>query len=109
MNLSGIPEGAKVHTIGELTRAVKGLIEEGFPSVWVSAEASNVKPYPSGHVYLTLKDAEAQLSAVLWRGVALRLGFDLKNGQEIIARGRLTVYAPRGQYQFVIEELQPKG
>jgi exodeoxyribonuclease VII large subunit len=109
MDLVGIPEGVKLHTIGELTRAVKGILEEGFPSIWVVGEASNVKAYPSGHIYLSLKDSEAQLSAVIWRGIALRMRFDLKDGQEVIARGRLTVYPPRGQYQFVIEEIQPKG
>ena len=63
----------------------------------------------SGHVYLTLKDAEAQLRTVLWRGIALRLRHDLREGQEVIARGRLSVYVPRGEYQLVVEELHPKG
>src|SRR5216684_2569355 len=109
MSLAGIPEGVKVLSIGELTREVKGLIEEGFPAVWVTGEVSNLKPYPSGHIYLSLKDAEAQLSAVIWRSVALRLRYDLRNGQEVIARGRLSVYEPRGQYQLVVEEIHPKG
>lgn len=104
-----IPEGTKVLSVGELTRAVKGLLEEAFPTVWVAGELSNVARPSSGHVYLSLKDAEAQLNAVIWRGVALRLRFDPKDGQEVIARGRMTVYPPRGQYQFVIEELHVKG
>src|SRR4051812_23184587 len=96
------PEGVKILSIGELTRAVKGLLEEGFAQVWVAGEISNLSRPSSGHVYLTLKDASAQLRAVLWRGVALRLRFDLRDGMEIFASGRLSVYAPRGDYQLVI-------
>ncbi len=109
MPVPSIPEGTKVLTVGELTRAVKGLVEEAFPSVWVAGELSNVARPSSGHLYLSLKDADAQLNAVIWRGIALRLRFDPRDGQEVIARGRLTVYPPRGQYQFVIEELHVKG
>lgn len=107
--MSGPPEGVKVLTVGELTRGLKGLIEEAFPSVWVSGEISNCKQASSGHVYLTLKDAEAQLRAVMWRGFALRLRFTVKDGLEVIARGKLDVYAPHGEYKLVIEELHPKG
>jgi exodeoxyribonuclease VII large subunit len=104
-----IPTKAKVLSVGELTRAVKGLLEEAFVSVWVSGEISNLSRPSSGHIYLSLKDAEAQLRAVMFRGTALRLRFDPADGQHVIARGRLTVYPPRGDYQFVIEELQVKG
>jgi exodeoxyribonuclease VII large subunit len=70
---------------------------------------SNLARPSSGHVYLTLKDEEAPLKAVVYRGIALRLRFDLRDGMRVIARGRLTVYAPRGEYQLAIEEVQPKG
>jgi exodeoxyribonuclease VII large subunit len=103
------PAGVQVLTVGELTRAVKGLLEEACSSVWVEGEVSNLSRPASGHVYLTLKDEEAPLKAVLYRGVGLRLKFDLRDGMRVIARGRLTVYAPRGEYQFLIEEVQPKG
>src|SRR5205085_9566017 len=63
----------------------------------------------SGHVYLKLKDAESQLNTVVYRGVALRLRFDLQDGMEVIAKGRLIVYVPRGEYQLQVEEIQPKG
>ncbi len=104
-----VPAGVKVLTIGELTREIKGLIEDGFPSVWTTGEVSNLSRPASGHIYLTLKDADAQLRTVLWRSVAMRLRFDLREGQEVIARGRLSVYTPRGEYQLVVEELHPKG
>jgi len=109
MGIPTVPEGAKVLSVGELTRTVKGLLEDAFPAVWVSGEVSNVARPSSGHIYLTLKDAEAQLRAVIWRGIALRLRFDPADGQEVIARGRLSVYPPRGEYQLVIEELHIKG
>jgi exodeoxyribonuclease VII large subunit len=104
-----VPQGVKILTVGELTRAVKGVIEDGFSSVWVSGEVSNLSRPASGHIYLTLKDTEAQLRAVIWRSSALLLRFDPREGDEVIARGRLSVYAPRGEYQFVVDELHPKG
>jgi exodeoxyribonuclease VII large subunit len=104
-----VPAGVKILSIGELTRAVKSVIEDGFTTVWVTGEISNLSRPSSGHLYLTLKDAEAQLRAVIWRSVAMRLRFDPREGQEVIVRGRLTVYVPRGDYQLQIEELHPKG
>jgi exodeoxyribonuclease VII large subunit len=104
------PENAKIYNIGEITRAVKGLLEDAFAQgVWVSGEVSNLARPGSGHIYLTLKDSEGQLRAVMWRSVAGRMRFDLQDGMEVIARGRITVYVPRGDYQLQIEELQPKG
>jgi exodeoxyribonuclease VII large subunit len=101
--------GVKILTIGELTRAVKGMIEDGFPSVWVTGEVSNLSRPTSGHLYLTLKDAEAQLRTIIWRSIVLRLRFDPREGQEVIARGRLSVYPARGGYELIVEELHPKG
>jgi exodeoxyribonuclease VII large subunit len=103
------PANTKVFSVGELTRALKHLVEENFASVWVEGEVSNLKRHTSGHVYLTLKDEEAPLGAVLYRGVALRMRFDLRDGMRVIVRGRLTLYMPRGQYQLLIEEVHPKG
>ncbi|HZV06701.1 MAG TPA: exodeoxyribonuclease VII large subunit [Gemmataceae bacterium] len=104
------PAGAKVLTIGELTRALKGLLEETHANVWVEGEVSNLsRPSSYGHQYLTLKDDEAPLKAVLYRAIALRMRFDLRDGMHVIARGRLTLYMPRGEYQLLIEEIQPKG
>src|SRR5258708_3849688 len=105
-----IPEGVKVLSIADLTRQVKGLVEGAYPrGVWVAGEVSNLARPASGHLYLTLKDAEAQLRTVIYRGVAMRLKYDLRDGMEVIARGRLSVYLPRGEYQLQVEELQPKG
>ncbi len=104
------PPGVKVLSIGELTRTLKGLLEETHANVWVEGEVSNLsRPSSYGHQYLTLKDDEAPLKAVLYRAIALRLRFDLRDGMRVIARGRLTLYMPRGEYQLLIEEIQPKG
>jgi exodeoxyribonuclease VII large subunit len=99
----------KVLSVSELTQQVKFLLEEAFPSLTVSGEISGLSRPASGHVYLTLKDPSAQISGVIYRGAALRIPFDLRNGLEVIVRGKLTVYAPRGAYQFIIEDVQPKG
>ncbi len=103
------PPGVKVLSIGELTRALKGMIEETHAKVWVEGEVSNLRRASSGHQYLTLKDDEAPLNSVLYRSIALRMRFDLRDGMRVIARGRLTVYMQRGEYQLLIEEIQPKG
>jgi exodeoxyribonuclease VII large subunit len=108
-NFVPLPAGVKVLSVGELTRCIKGVIEEGFGAVWVAGEVSNLSRPSSGHIYLTLKDAESRIKAVLWRSVALRLRFDLREGQEVIVRGRLGVYVPHGEYKLEIDDLQPRG
>lgn len=100
---------SKVLSVSELTRELKTLLEEAFPSVSVGGEISNLRRANSGHIYLTLKDAEAQLLAVMWRSAAARLRFDLHDGLEVVVHGRLEVYPPQGKYQLIIEELNPKG
>ena len=96
-------------TVTELTRRIRLTVESNFRQVCVVGEISNCSRAGSGHVYLTLKDAQAQVSAVLWRTTAEQIVFDLHDGLEVIATGPVTVYPPRGQYQLTIETLQPKG
>ena len=99
----------RVLTVSELTAAVKELLEASFPSVWVGGEVSDFARPRSGHCYLTLKDDQAQLRAVIWRSTAARVRFDLHDGLEVLCRGRVEVYAPRGTYQLIVEQIQPKG
>jgi exodeoxyribonuclease VII large subunit len=106
---SPIPVGVKVLTVGELTRSIKGVLEEGYSSVWVEGEVSNLSRPASGHQYFTLKDDEAPVAALLFRGIALRMRFDLRDGMRVIVRGRVTVFMPRGEYQLLVEEVHPKG
>jgi exodeoxyribonuclease VII large subunit len=98
-----------VLTVGQLTAEIKDVLESTFASVWVSGEISNLSRPQSGHCYLTLKDESAQLRAVLWRTAASRVRFDLDDGLEVICQGHLDLYAPRGSYQLVIEQILPKG
>src|SRR5689334_3631743 len=100
MNAPLLPPGERVLSVGELTRQVKEKLEGEFPNVWVSGEVSNLRRPSSGHLYLKLKDSEACLSTVIYRGISLRLKFDLHDGMEVIARGRLNVYVPHGEYQL---------
>jgi exodeoxyribonuclease VII large subunit len=88
---------------------LKAALEEAFPAVWVEGEISNLRTPGSGHAYFTLKDEGAQLSAVLFRGRGRRVRFDLEDGMQVLAFGGLDVYAARGQYQLVVEMMEPKG
>jgi exodeoxyribonuclease VII large subunit len=98
-----------VKSVSELTHEVKELIEGNLRTQWVGGEVSNCRPARSGHVYFTLKDDEAQISAVIWRTTAARLGFELRDGMEIVAVGRVEVYAARGSYQLIIQKAFPQG
>ncbi len=98
-----------VKSVSELTHDVKKLIEGNLRTQWVGGEVSNCRPARSGHVYFTLKDDEAQMSAVVWRTTAARLGFELRDGMEIVAVGRVEVYAARGSYQLIIQKAFPQG
>lgn len=103
------PTEQRVLSVWELTSQIKDLLERSFPTVWVTGEISNLARPRSGHVYLTLKDDRAQLRAAIWRSTATRVRFDLHDGLEVVCRGHVDVYAPRGSYQLIIEEVQPKG
>ena len=103
------PSTQRPLSVWELTSQIKDLLEAAFPTVWVAGEVSNFARPQSGHCYLTLKDDRAQLRAVMWRGVAIRTRFDLHDGLEVICRGHLDLYAARGSYQLVIEDVVPKG
>jgi exodeoxyribonuclease VII large subunit len=99
----------RILSVWELTSQIKDLLEASFPAVWVAGEVSNFARPQSGHCYLTLKDDRAQLRAALWRQAAARVRFDLCDGLQVICRGRLDVYAPRGSYQLIIEHIEPRG
>ncbi len=98
-----------VLTVAELTEQLRALLEERFPAVWVEGEISNFRLYGSGHAYFTLKDADAQLRCVLFRNRGRRIKFEPADGLHVMAFGSVEVYAQRGEYQLVIELLEPKG
>jgi exodeoxyribonuclease VII large subunit len=92
-----------------LTGLLRTSIEERFFDIWLEGELSNLRAPGSGHVYCTLKDKTSQIRAVLFRSTAVRLRFALQEGLQVIVRGRLTVYEPRGEYQIVLDTVEPKG
>jgi exodeoxyribonuclease VII large subunit len=96
-------------TVSELTNAVRTALEARFTSVWVEGEISNFKAHSSGHWYFTIKDEAAQLRAKCFRSANTRIRFRPTDGLHVRARGRLSVYAPRGEYEMVVESLDPIG
>jgi exodeoxyribonuclease VII large subunit len=96
-------------TVSELTAAIRTALEARFPAVWVEGEISNFKAHSSGHWYFTIKDEDAQLRAKCFRSANTRIRFRPTDGLHVRARGRLSVYAPRGEYEMVVESLDPIG
>jgi len=103
LNPSELPE--HVVSVSQLTQQIKQSLEEQFPAVWVCGEVSDMARPRSGHVYFTLKDEHAQLRAVIWRGTAQRLRFEMHDGLELICQGNVEVYAPRGSYQLIVRHV----
>ncbi|MBI2370449.1 MAG: exodeoxyribonuclease VII large subunit [Deltaproteobacteria bacterium] len=102
-------EGARLLTVSELTSLIKAQLEGTFADLWVEGEVSNLRLPGSGHVYFSLKDEQASIRAVMFRNAHRRLRFDLEDGLHVVCRGRVSVYEPRGDYQLIVEELEPRG
>lgn len=107
MNFSTLEQ--EIFSVSKLTAAIKKKLETCFTVVRVQGEVSNLRCQSSGHIYFTLKDAEAQISAVLFRGNAAYLSKPLKEGDQIIVHGELSVYPPRGNYQIIVREVEFSG
>ncbi len=104
------PEATRhVLSVSELTAKVRRLLEQQIGQVWVSGEITNLRAQSSGHIYFTLKDASAQLSCVLFKGEPVAHRQVLQDGQNVILRGELTVYEPRGQYQLRVTAVELQG
>ena len=106
---SGRPPERTIWSVSELSRRLSAALEERFPTVWVEGEISNFKVYGSGHAYFTLKDEGAQLRAVLFRNRVRRVRFEPADGLHVLAFGAVEIYAQRGEYQLVVELLEPRG
>lgn len=100
---------AVVLSVEQLNRQIRQLIEGELPLVWVQGELSNFKAHSSGHFYFSLKDSKSQIRAVMFRGHNSRLRFKPHDGLEVLIRGRVTVYEPRGDYQIACEMMEPVG
>jgi exodeoxyribonuclease VII large subunit len=96
-------------TVSEITALIKEDLENAFADVYVVGELSRITRASSGHVYVTLKDEGAVLQAVAWRGVAQGLRFRLEEGLQVVVRGSVDVYAPRGSYQLIVAWMEPRG
>ena len=103
------PARPRALTVSELTERIQGVLETEFLDVWVEGEVSNLKMAPSGHWYFSLKDAGAQIRAVVWRTDARLVRFKPRDGMKVLARGTLRVYPPRGEYQLSAQVLEPLG
>lgn len=99
----------EILTVSRLTSLIKGVLEENFEHVWVEGEVSNLATPVSGHLYFTLKDAAAQLRCVMFRASARALRFKPKDGMGVVVRGRVSLFEPRGEYQLIVEYLEPQG
>src|SRR5205814_3983502 len=99
----------RVLTVSELTTQVKRLLEKSIGLVWVTGEVTNLRVQSSGHVYFTLKDANAQVNCVLFRGESVENRDLLQDGQKLVVQGDLTVYEPRGQYQLIVRAVELQG
>src|SRR5271163_3150126 len=96
-------------SVTDLTATIRELLETGIGEVWITGEISNFRAPGSGHLYFTLKDETATLAAVMFQREAKRIGFALADGQAVLARGTITVYEARGQYQIQVTEIRPRG
>jgi exodeoxyribonuclease VII large subunit len=99
----------RIHTVSELSGRIRTLLEEEFFEVWVEGELSNCRVWNTGHMYFTLKDANAQIKGVMFRSSLRLLRFKPEDGLRVVARGRVTVYDPKGEYQIICEHFEPEG
>src|SRR5271165_955134 len=103
--VSNVPE----YTVSEISGAVKRTLEGNFGRVRVRGEVTELKRYPSGHIYFSLKDEGAKLSGVVWKSAVSRLGMQPENGVEVVATGRISSYAERSSYQLIVERMEYAG
>ncbi|MFM7148432.1 MAG: exodeoxyribonuclease VII large subunit, partial [Gemmataceae bacterium] len=101
--------GSSVFSVAEITARLKELLEQNFSNIWVEGEISNHARPSSGHEYFTLKDAGSSLKAALYRNYRNRLKFQLSDGLKVLARGRISIFPPRGEYQLLVEDVVPQG
>ncbi|HEY1992359.1 MAG TPA: exodeoxyribonuclease VII large subunit, partial [Gammaproteobacteria bacterium] len=99
----------RILSVSELNRAARGVLEGGFPLLWVEGEISNLAQPGSGHLYFSLKDAQAQVRCALFRNRGMLLRFKPANGMKVLVRGRVSLYEPRGDYQFLVESMEDAG
>ena len=105
----GLQPQKQIFSVTQITQYISELLTQSFPSVIVEGEISNWKPSSAGHIYFTLKDANSQISAVLFKGSAYKLNFRPKDGDKVRCTGSISVYAPRGSYQIIVSGMELSG
>jgi len=108
MNGPGLPENM-VFSVSQITDLIKEILETSFRSITIEGEISNWRPSAAGHIYFTLKDNNAQIKAVIFRGAAMKLAFRPKDGDKVRCTGNLSVYAPQGNYQIIVNTMEMAG
>ena len=106
---SGLTRERDIYTVARLNGEARRLLEEGLPALWVEGEISNFAAPSSGHWYFTLKDRDAQIRCAMFRSSNSRVGFRPKDGQQLVLRGRVSLYEPRGDYQLIAELMEDAG
>jgi exodeoxyribonuclease VII large subunit len=101
--------GHSILTITQVANQVKYTLEKNYANLWIQGEIASCKPYPSGHIYLTLKDGQSELSAVIFSPYAKQLKQKPVSGLKVTVNGDLSLYSPRGQFQLQIRNLYPTG
>ena len=96
-------------SVGELNAKIRDLLENELQTVWVEGEISNARVWNTGHLYFTLKDSGSQIKAVMFRSAVRYLKFTPEDGLKVVARGKVSVYDPKGEYQILCEHMEPKG
>ena len=96
-------------SVSELNATIRDLLENSLTNVWVEGEISNARVWNTGHMYFTLKDGSSQIKAVMFRSAVRYLKFKPEDGLKVVARGKISVYDPKGEYQILCEHMEPKG
>lgn len=108
-DLPSVQDNRHIFSVSELNQLAKELLETSLPNLWLEGEISNLAQPSSGHIYLTLKDKTAQLRAAMFKGRNRTLNFKPANGLQVLVKGRLSIYAPRGDYQLIIDDMEEAG
>ena len=103
------PAKRRVYSVSELTREIRGLLEDHFPFIWVEVEISNFRVPASGHYYFVLKDNESRVRCVMFRSQQRWMRFQPEDGLSVLCQARVSVYEPRGEYQLLVDAMEPRG
>ncbi len=109
MNRNEVEKEKHIYTVSELTKYIRVILEDSFPAIWVEGEISNYTLHSSGHMYFSMRDANSVLKCAMFKRANEKLKFKLKDGMKVICFGAISVYEARGDYQLIVEDIEPKG